>query len=79
MILTRGNVSELQEYVDLAHSLGATKAAALRLYPLGRAKRRWGELSLSLQEMMEALQSVQVPKGFRFIHSWHPNDGNSCY
>jgi radical SAM protein with 4Fe4S-binding SPASM domain len=79
MILTRRNVSQLQEYVDLAHALGAIKAAALRLYPLGRSKRRWHELSLPLHEMMQALQSVKVPEGFRFIHSWHPNDGNSCY
>jgi radical SAM protein with 4Fe4S-binding SPASM domain len=77
--LTRRNVSQLQEYVDLAHALGAIKAAALRLYPLGRSKRRWHELSLPLHEMMQALQSVKVPEGFRFIHSWHPNDGNSCY
>ena len=79
MILNRLNAPELQEYVDRAADLGVEKVGVLRLYPLGRAKRRWSELSLSLEEMMHTLQSVRVPAGLELMHSWHPNDGNSCY
>jgi radical SAM protein with 4Fe4S-binding SPASM domain len=79
LILNRYNVSELQEYVTFAHELGVHCVGILRLYPLGRAKYRWAELSLSLDEMMAAIESLVLPPKMRLMHSWHPNDGNSCW
>ena len=78
-ILTRQNVPEIQEYLTLASWLRAKKVGFLRLYPLGRAKHRWSELALSLDEMMTALMSLRVPEDIRVMQSWHPNDGNCCW
>jgi len=78
-ILNRRNVAELQEYLRLATEIGAQKVGLLRLYPLGRAKRRWSELSLSLNETMDAIRSLMVPSGIKLMQSWHPNDGNCCW
>lgn len=79
MILNRRNVDELQSYVDLAHSLGATKAGILRLYPLGRSKALWDDLALSLDEQMEALNALKVPQGISIMQSWHPKNHNCCW
>ncbi|MGG2952385.1 MULTISPECIES: radical SAM protein [unclassified Geobacillus] len=79
LILNRKNANELQQYVDLAAELGVNRVGFLRLYPLGRAKHNWNELSLSLDEMMEAIQSVRVPNNVTIMQSWHPNDGNCCW
>ncbi|WP_206667610.1 radical SAM protein [Muricoccus nepalensis] len=79
MILNRANHGKVQQYLELASSLGAYKAAVLRFYPIGRAKRRWSELALSLSEMEEAITNVSVPAGLHYVQSWHPNDGNTCY
>jgi radical SAM protein with 4Fe4S-binding SPASM domain len=79
LILNRHNVAELQDYVEFAYSLGVRSVGILRLYPLGRAKYRWSELSLSLSEMMTAITSLRLPGGMRLMHSWHPNDANSCW
>jgi radical SAM protein with 4Fe4S-binding SPASM domain len=79
LILHRRNYREVQDYLNLAHSLGAEKVGILRLYPMGRAKRRWTELALSLDEMMETINSLEVPSGLKLMQSWHPNDGNTCY
>lgn len=78
-ILTRRNVAELQSYVELAHSLGATRAGILRLYPLGRSKDAWGELALSLEEQTTVLDSLQVPDGITIMQSWHPKNHNCCW
>lgn len=79
MILTRRNVAELQSYVELAHSLGATRAGILRLYPLGRSKSLWNELALSLDEQMSALNGLTVPDGISIMQSWHPKNHNCCW
>jgi radical SAM protein with 4Fe4S-binding SPASM domain len=78
-ILNRRNVSELQDYLELAHELGVPRAGILRLYPLGRAKRRWSELALSLDEQMAALGSLKAPAELRVMKSWHPTDRNCCW
>ena len=78
-ILSRKNHLHLQRYLDLAQELGCDQVGVLRLYPLGRAKRNWAELSLSLDEMMTALHSLRVPPGVQVMQSWHPRDGNCCW
>lgn len=79
LILNRHNVAELQDWLDLAHALGLARAGVLRLYPIGRVKRRWSEMALSLDEMMGALGALRVPAGLTLMQSWHPNDGNCCW
>ena len=79
LVLNRRNVAELQDYLELAHGLGVGAVGVLRLYPIGRAKRRWSELALSLQETMRALGAIRPPAGLRVMQSWHPNDGNCCW
>jgi radical SAM protein with 4Fe4S-binding SPASM domain len=79
VILNRKNAHEIQDLIDLAHGLGALRLGILRLYPLGRAKRAWSELALSLEEQHSALASLQVPQGFKVMQSWHPNDRNCCW
>jgi radical SAM protein with 4Fe4S-binding SPASM domain len=78
-ILSRKNYDHLQRYVDLAAELGCDQVGVLRLYPLGRAKQNWAELSLSLDEMMWALAQVKVHPGVQLMQSWHPRDGNCCW
>jgi radical SAM protein with 4Fe4S-binding SPASM domain len=79
IILNRRNVGELQQYVDLAHRLGVPRVGILRLYPLGRTKRQWADLALSLEEQMEALAALVEPKGLKVMRSWHPKDRNCCW
>lgn len=79
LVLNRHNCRELQDYVELARDAGARRVGILRLYPLGHARDRWDELSLSLEEMMGAIRSIRVPDGLELMQSWHPNDGNCCY
>jgi radical SAM protein with 4Fe4S-binding SPASM domain len=79
MIFNRPNAPELQGFVDLASALGCDEAAVLRLYPLGRAKAHWSELSLSIDEMAQGLAALRVPDGLRLMQSWHPNDNNCCW
>jgi radical SAM protein with 4Fe4S-binding SPASM domain len=79
LILTKHNVAELQAYLELAHELGVERAGILRLYPLGRAKHRWKEFALSLQEQVEALAALRPPAGLHVMRSWHPNDANCCW
>ncbi len=78
-ILSRKNHKALQAYVDLAGELGIDQVGILRLYPLGRARQNWGELSLSLDEMMAALNALRVPDDIQLMQSWHPRDGNCCW
>jgi radical SAM protein with 4Fe4S-binding SPASM domain len=78
-ILSRRNVGHLQRYLDLASELGCDQVGVLRLYPLGRARRNWAELSLSLDEQMNALHALKVPSGVTLMQSWHPRDGNCCW
>jgi radical SAM protein with 4Fe4S-binding SPASM domain len=78
-ILNRENASEIQDCVELAHSLGALRLGVLRLYPLGRAKRAWPDLAMSLEQQAEAISKLRVPDGFQIMQSWHPNDRNCCW
>jgi radical SAM protein with 4Fe4S-binding SPASM domain len=79
MILTRRSMDEVQAYLDLAKRLGCSRAGILRLYPIGRARRRWGELACSLTEMTDALSMAEVPFGLDLMQSWHPRDKNCCW
>jgi radical SAM protein with 4Fe4S-binding SPASM domain len=79
VILNRKNFGEIQQCVDLAHRLGALRLGILRLYPLGRAKRAWEDLALSLDEQTAAIANLRVPDGFQVMKSWHPNDRNCCW
>jgi len=79
VILNRKNVGEIQELIDLAHSLGALRLGVLRLYPLGRAKRAWSELALALDEQQSVFATLRIPDGFKLMQSWHPNDRNCCW
>ena len=78
-ILSRKNHLHLQKYIDLAEQIGADQVGVLRLYPLGRARKNWAELSLSLDEMMDALNALRVPRSVQLMQSWHPRDGNCCW
>lgn len=79
IIMHRGNVDELPDYLLLAKSLGAQRAGLLRLYPIGRARRRWSELALTLQEQEAAVAGLRAPEGLKLMQSWHPNDANCCW
>jgi len=79
IIMQRRNVAELPAYLELAQQLGAERVGLLRLYPLGRAKRRWSELALSLEEQERAVAGLVPPEGVRLMQSWHPNDANCCW
>lgn len=78
-ILSRRNHDHLQRYVDLAAETGCDQVGVLRLYPLGRARKNWDELSLSLDEMSAALAGLRIPRGVQLMQSWHPRDGNCCW
>lgn len=78
-ILSRRNYQQLQRYMDLAQALDCDQVGILRLYPLGRARQRWSELSVSLNEMSDALTALRVPRGIQLMQSWHPRDGNCCW
>jgi radical SAM protein with 4Fe4S-binding SPASM domain len=78
-ILSRKNFEHLQRYLDLAVALDCDQVGVLRLYPLGRARKNWSTLSLTLEEMMSALHGLEVPKGVQLMQSWHPKDGNCCW
>lgn len=79
VILTRQTAPELSALATLAHGLGAERLGILRLYPLGRAKRHWSALALSLDEQMDALAALDVPPGLGVMKSWHPKDRNCCW
>lgn len=79
MIMTRRNVAELQDFVDMAVALGAKRVGILRLYPLGRARDSWQDMALTLPEQMQALAQVEVPDGIHLMRSWHPRDANCCW
>ena len=79
VILTRRTAPELNDILMLARDLDVAQVSVLRLYPIGRAKRRWGELALSLDEQMAALDGLRPPTGVRVAHSWHPHDKNCCW
>jgi radical SAM protein with 4Fe4S-binding SPASM domain len=78
-ILNRRNAGEIQAILDLAHDLGAQRVGVLRLYPLGRAKRAWHELALSLDEQMRVIGALEPPAGLALMQSWHPRDRNCCW
>jgi radical SAM protein with 4Fe4S-binding SPASM domain len=79
VILHRRSAPELQRYLELAASLGAERVGVLRLYPLGRAKRRWPELALPLDEQQRVLAALKPPAGLQLMQSWHPRDSNCCW
>jgi radical SAM protein with 4Fe4S-binding SPASM domain len=79
IILNRRNAGELQDYLGLARELGAARVGVLRLYPLGRARQRWTELALSLDEQDEIIAALEVPDGLGLMQSWHPKDRNCCW
>lgn len=79
IVLNRINKDEVQEYVELAKELGVSRVGLLRLYPIGRSRARWDELSLSLEEMMSVIHGIDVPEGVHLMQSWHPQDGNCCW
>lgn len=79
VIVNRRNAAELNAQLRLARRLGAERVGILRLYPLGRVKHRWSELSLSLHEQDAAIASLRVPRGLRVMQSWHPKDSNCCW
>lgn len=79
VILTRQTAPELNRLLRLAAKLGAERVGVLRLYPLGRAKRIWGEIALSLEEQMAAIRTLDPPPGLGVMQSWHPSDKNCCW
>jgi radical SAM protein with 4Fe4S-binding SPASM domain len=78
-ILNRRNADEIQDILALADGLGVRTVGILRLYPIGRVKRQWSELALSLDEMMQALAALRPPPGMHMMQSWHPKDANCCW
>ncbi len=80
-ILCAPNAPSLARMGPLALALGADELGVLRLYPLGRARREWASLALSLAAQHAALEALfaAMPKGLRLMHSWHPNDANCCW
>lgn len=78
-ILTRQAAPLLPGIMALALREGADEMGVLRLYPLGRARRNWAELALSLPAQLAALAALAPPQGFRLMQSWHPKDGNCCW
>lgn len=79
VILNRRTAPELNDVLRLASDLGVEHVSVLRFYPIGRAKRLWNELALSLDEQMTALAGLEPPPGVRVVHSWHPHDKNCCW
>lgn len=79
VILTRQTAPQLTGIARLARGLGAERIGVLRLYPLGRARRIWPEIALSLPEQMAALAGLKLPVGLGLMQSWHPNNHNCCW
>jgi radical SAM protein with 4Fe4S-binding SPASM domain len=78
-ILNKRNADEIQSILELAHELGAQRVGVLRLYPLGRAKRAWSELALSLDEQTRVIAALRPPAELGLMQSWHPRDRNCCW
>jgi radical SAM protein with 4Fe4S-binding SPASM domain len=78
-ILTRQNASDLSEIAECAYRLGAERMGVLRLYPIGRAKRRWNDFSLSLPHQIKAIEDLKAPRGLSIMQSWHPRNHNCCW
>ncbi|MET7435794.1 radical SAM protein [Streptomyces flaveolus] len=79
VIMTRRNVAELQQVLDMAAELRVPRVGVLRLYPLGRARTHWKDLALRLPDQMAALDALRVPESVHLMTSWHPKDGNCCW
>jgi len=79
VVLTRQSAPGLNALLRLAADLGAERVGVLRLYPLGRARRTWGEIALSLEEQMAAVRGLDPPPGLGVMQSWHPHDKNCCW
>jgi len=79
-VLTRVNAGEAAAAAAAADRLvPGGSIAFLRLYPLGRARREWGRLALSLDAQMQALAAAGQAGGAAVVHSWHPNNHNCCW
>ncbi|GGS37581.1 heme d1 biosynthesis radical SAM protein NirJ1 [Streptomyces nojiriensis] len=79
VIMTKRNAGEIQQFIDLCAAAGVRRVGILRLYPLGRAKRHWKAMALSLPEQMAALEDLNVPDDVHLMRSWHPRDANCCW
>jgi radical SAM protein with 4Fe4S-binding SPASM domain len=79
VVLTRQTAPQLGALLLLAADLGAERVRVLRLYPLGRAKRIWSEIAMSLQDQMAAIKGLPAPPGLTVMQSWHPNNQNCCW
>ena len=79
VILNRENAAQIQEIAELASWLGARRLGVLRLYPLGRARRAWPQLSMTLQDQDATIANLRAPEGFEIMQSWHPRDRNCCW
>jgi radical SAM protein with 4Fe4S-binding SPASM domain len=79
VILNRRTAPELNDVLRLASDLGIEHVSILRFYPIGRAKRLWNQLALSLDEQMAILAGLKPPPDVRVAHSWHPHDKNCCW
>ena len=79
IILNRANADEIGDFLTMTSDLGVREVGILRLYPIGRARRRWRELALSLDEQMHVIRSLRPPPRLRVMHAWHPQNGNCCW
>jgi MoaA/NifB/PqqE/SkfB family radical SAM enzyme len=79
VILTTATAPQLTAMARLASDLGASRLGVLRLYPLGRARKVWSDLALSLEAQTAALAALRRPAGLGLMQSWHPNDHNCCW
>lgn len=73
------SIRRLQGVVNLASTLGVGKVGLFRLYPLGRARENWLELSVSPRHATKAIAELNVPIDIKVMQSWHPNNGNCCW
>jgi radical SAM protein with 4Fe4S-binding SPASM domain len=79
VVLTKYTAPGLGSLMRTAHDLGAQRVGILRLYPLGRAKRIWSDIALSLEEQMAVIRNLTPPPGLGVMQSWHPYDKNCCW
>jgi MoaA/NifB/PqqE/SkfB family radical SAM enzyme len=79
VVLTRRSAPTINVLLRLAADLGVRRVGVLRLYPLGRARRNWDDLALSLDEQMRTIRGLDPPPGLEIMQSWHPHNKNCCW